>query len=246
MVNEEVVKALGYKNNEAAIHQRIIFWYGMGETNAEIIGVVKDYHQKSLKETYVPILYIYHSLNHTWNNWKYLSVRINTNNAAQSLASIQASYKNIFSGFPFDYFFLNDYFNNQYQADERFDKVFSLFTGLAIFVACLGLLGLSSFVSRLRTKEIGIRKVLGASVYSILVLFSKDFVKLVCIASVIAIPVSYFIAGRWLRNYAFRIELSWYIFIIPPLLLLLIALTTISIESLKAALSNPVDSIRTE
>ena len=246
MVNEELVKALGYKNNEAAVHQHIIFANGPGETNAEIIGIVKSYHQRSLKEAYDPILYIYHSYNPFDNIWKYLSIQITTNNLAQNLASVETTYKHIFSGDPFEYFFLNEYFNNQYQADERFGRVFSLFTVLAIFVACLGLLGLSSFLSRVRIKEMGIRKVLGATVYDILVLFCKDFVKLVCLASLIAIPVFYFIGDRWLSNYAFHIKLNWPVFVIPPLLLLLIALITIGIESLKAALRNPVTSIRSE
>ena len=242
MINEEIVKALGFRSNEDAIHQPVIFSYGQGEIHAEIIGVIKSYHQRSLKEVYDPIIYLYPAR----NNWQYISMQVNTANLAQNLASIEASYKNIFSGDPFEYFFLNEFFNNQYQADQRFGKVFTLFTVLAIFVACLGLLGLSSFVSRLRIKEIGIRKVLGATTYSILLLFSRDFIKLVCIASLIAIPIFYFIADKWLSNYAFHIKLNWFIFIAPPLLLLLISLLTISIQSLRAALANPVKSMRSE
>lgn len=242
MVNEEVVKALGFASNEAAVGQHAIFAFIDGEYDAEIIGVVKSYHQRSLREVYDPILYIYP----TGDNWAYLSVQINTKNLPRNLASVEASYKTFFDGSPFQFFFLNEFFNNQYQADQRFGKVFSLFTVLAIFVACLGLLGLSSFMSRLRTKEIGIRKVLGASVSSILVLFSKDFVKLLCFATVIAVPIIYYTAHFWLQNYAFHISLSWMLFIVPPVLLLCVALITISIQSLKAALANPVHSIHTE
>jgi putative ABC transport system permease protein len=242
MVNEEVVKALGFKNNEAAIHQHVMFSYFNGENKGEIIGVVKNYHQRSLRELYDPILYVYPSSTY----WAYLAIHINMDNLAKNLTSIGASYKGIFDGSPFEYFFLNEYFNNQYQADQRFGKVFTLFTILAIFVACLGLLGLSTFVSRLRIKEIGIRKVLGASIYSILVLFSKDFAKLVCLASVIAIPIFYVVSNLWLRNYAFHIKMNWLMFVMPPLLLLFISLITISIQSLKAALANPVASIHTE
>ena len=122
--------------------------------------------------------------------------------------------------------------------------MFALFASLAIIVACLGLLGLSSFVIKLRTKEIGIRKVLGASLSSIIVLFSRDFIKLVILASVIAIPLVYFAADRWLTNYAFRMNLSWYIFFIPPILLLVITLFIICIQSVKAGLANPVKSLR--
>src|SRR5258708_6069384 len=127
-----------------------------------------------------------------------------------------------------------------------FIRTLCLFNVLAIFVACLGLLGLSSFVVKLRTKEIGIRKVLGATLYSLLILFTRDFVKLVCIATVIAIPVIYFMASRWLNNYAFHIHLSWLIFVIPPLLLLAISLITISLQSIKAAMANPVKSLKTD
>jgi putative ABC transport system permease protein len=242
LVNEEVVKALGFKTNEDAIKQPVIFGYGNVEHKAEIIGVVKNYHQRSLREMYDRILYIYPSISY----WTYLSVHINKDNLARNLASIETSFKNIFDGSPFEYFFLDEYFNNQYQADQRFGKVFTLFTVLAIFVACLGLLGLSSFMSRLRIKEIGIRKVLGASIYSILILFSKDFIKLVLLAAAIAIPLFYLVADSWLRNYAFHINFDWTMFVLPPLLLLFISLFTISIQSIKAALANPVESIHTE
>ncbi len=243
MVNEEVVKALGFRSNEEAILKPVIFGYGEAEHKAEIIGVVKNYHQRSLRDMYDAILYIYPSTNY-WTT--YLSIHINTTNLAKDIATIEATYKSLFPGSPFEYFFLNEYFNNQYQADQRFGRIFTLFTALAIFVACLGLLGLSSFVSRLRIKEIGIRKVLGASVYSILVLFSKDFIKLVLLASVIAIPIFYIAATVWLRNYAFHIPFDWALFILPPVILLLIALLTISIQSTRAALANPVDSIHSE
>ena len=243
VVNEEVVKGLGYKNDQAAINQPIIFKYGMNNINAEIIGVIRNYHQRSLKEAYDPILY-YYPKNYT--RWGYISIRLNTERLSQDMAFFEKTYKNIFAGNAFEYFFLDDYFNRQYQDDQRFGGIFSLFTGLAIFVACLGLLGLSSFIIRLRTREIGVRKVLGASVYSLLVLCSRDFVKLVCLAAVIATPIIYFLANRWLDNYAFHIHLSWVIFILPPLLLLFVSLITTGLHSVKAALANPVKSIKSE
>jgi putative ABC transport system permease protein len=242
IVNEEVVKALGYKNNQAAINQPVIFTYRMDDIHAEIIGVIKNYHQRSLKESYDPILYYYPKDAH----WSYISIHLNTDHLSQDMASFENVYKTIFTGNAFEYFFLNDYFNRQYQDDQRFGDIFSLFTGLAIFVACLGLLGLSSFIIRLRTREIGVRKVLGASVYSLLVLFSSEFVKLVCFAAVITTPIIYYLANRWLDNYAFHIRLSWVIFVLPPLLLLVISLITISLHSVKAALANPVKSIKSE
>jgi putative ABC transport system permease protein len=242
IVNEEVVKGMGFKNNEAAINQPIRFRFGPGELRGEIVGVVKNYHQRSLREVYDPILFYYPR----FANWRYISVHLKTADINQSLSSFEKTYKNIFAGNAFEYFFLDDYFNRQYQSDQRFGNIFGLFTGLAIFVACLGLLGLSSFVIKTRTKEIGVRKVLGASIPSLLLLFSRDFIKLVGLASLIALPIIYFAAGQWLSNYAFHVGLSWWIFALPPLLLLLISLTTICLQSLKAALSSPTKNLRTE
>ena len=242
LINEELARAMGYKDNESALNQDIYFQYGSIDHPGEIIGVVKNYHQRSLKEKYDPIMYV----RPAYNYWKYFSLQMNTNNLGSSIASIEKLYKQTFLENPFEYFFLNDFFDQQYRSDQRFGRVFGLFTVLAIFISCLGLLGLSSFVVKLRTKEIGVRKVLGASVPSILMLFSKDFIKLVLIASAIAIPVVYFVAKRWLGNYAFRIELSWFIFLLPPILLLVVTLVTIGVQSLKAAVANPVKSLRAD
>ena len=242
IVNEEVVKGMGFKSNEAAINQPIQFGYLTGELRGVIVGVVKNYHQRSLRDVYDPILFYYPKS----ADWRYISVHLKTADINQSLASFQKTYKDIFAGNAFEYFFLDDYFNRQYQADQHFGNIFSLFTGLAIFVACLGLLGLSSFVIKMRTKEIGVRKILGASIPSLLFLFSRDFIKLVALASLIALPIIYFAASQWLSNYAFHIGLSVWIFALPPLLLLFISLATICLQSLKTALSSPTKNLRTE
>jgi putative ABC transport system permease protein len=181
-----------------------------------------------------------------YDNWRYFSIQATADHLPQTLATIADAYKTIFPGNPYEYFFLNEYFGRQYQSDQRFGKVFGLFTGLAIFVACLGLLGLSSFMIRLRTKETGIRKVLGASVGSLLVLFARDFVRLVGVATLIAMPLVYLGANRWLSNYAFHIQPGWVIFMGPPLLLLVISLAMIGIQSVKTALGNPAESLKTE
>jgi putative ABC transport system permease protein len=241
IVNEEVVKGLGFKSNEAALRQNIIIPYGI-EVHAEIIGVLSNYHQRSLRENYDPMIYLYPN----GTNWAYLSVHIRAGNVTNSLSTIENTFKSTFAGAPFEYFFLNEFFDRQYQSDQRFGKVFGLFTILTIIVACLGLLGLASFIVRLRVREIGIRKVLGASIYSILVLFSMDFVILVGIAAVIALPVTYFLVHLWLSNYAFHISLDAFIFILPPLILLFISLITIGLQSFKAALANPISSIKAE
>jgi len=242
IVNEEVIKALGYKSAEEAINQDAVFKLGQDDLPCKIIGVMKNFHQRSLKEKFDPILFYYPA----YSNWKYISVNLNVSNASKNISDIEEFYKKAFPGNPFEYFFLDEYFNQQYQGDNRLGNVFGLFAVLAIVVASMGLIGLSSFVIKLRTKEIGVRKVLGASVAGLLVLVSKDFVKLVGFASVIAIPVIYFSAKDWLNSYAFHIGLGWTIFIIPPLLLLTITLITICLQSLKTALTNPVKSLRSE
>jgi putative ABC transport system permease protein len=242
LVNEEIVKALGYKSAEEAVNQEIKFTLGQNDIQCKILGVMKNFHQRSLKEKFEPILFYYPSQ----TEWKYISVNLKGADAAKGIAEIEALYKKAFVGNPFEYFFLDEYFNRQYQADSRLGNIFGLFAVLAIIVACMGLLGLSSFVIRLRTKEIGIRKVLGASVSGLLVLISKDFVKLVCIASVVAIPVIYYAASAWLDNYAFHMGLGISVFLVPPLLLLVLTLLTICVQSLKAALTNPVKSLKSE
>ncbi|MBX3238594.1 MAG: ABC transporter permease [Chitinophagaceae bacterium] len=242
LINEKTSALLGFKSPEDAVNKDIIFAFAVGTVPARVLGVVKNYHQRSLKEEYDPILYFFPS----WTGWKYMSVNLNTDHLYNHLSIVESAYKQAFPGNPFEYFFQDDFFNRQYQADQRLGDVFGVFTFLAILVAILGLLGLSGFVIRLRVKEIGIRKVLGASIPGILVLISKDFVKLVCFATAIAIPVVYWAADNWLNNFAFHIGLSWYIFMIPPLVLLLIVLFTVCLQSLKAALLNPGKSLRTE
>ncbi|MDR3713171.1 MAG: ABC transporter permease [Puia sp.] len=241
IVNEEVVKGLGYPSNPASINQELILQMGR-EVRVRIVGVVKNYHQRSLKEAYQPILYFFPDQ----TSWKYFSLNVNTYGLPQNIASIEGLYKHFFPGHPFEYFFLNEYFDRQYQSDLQFGKIFGCFTLLAIFVACLGLLGLSSFAISHRTKEIGIRKVLGATVSSIVILFSRDFIRLVCLSAVIAIPVIYFLGNEWLSHYAFRTRLNWFVFFMPPVLLLIIAVATVSLQSLKTAIANPVKSLRTD
>jgi putative ABC transport system permease protein len=242
IINEQLVKGLGYSSDEVAVNQDITFRFGNQDRQGTVIGVLKDYHQRSLQEPYEPILYF----SPTWNYWKFISIHTSSDHLNGEIASIEKIYKTIFNGNAFSYFFLDDYFNRQYQADQRFGKIFSLFTGFAIFVACLGLLGLSSFVIRVRTREIGIRKVLGASVFSLLQLFSLDFIRLVGLSSLIALPVIWFSASRWLDNYAFHVRLNWLMFVAPPVFLLSLALMTICLQSLKAALSNPIKNLRTD
>jgi putative ABC transport system permease protein len=242
LVNETLARSLGFRNNEDALGNRIVFASWFGDITGEIVGVVKDYHQRSLKDKYSPILY-YHNNQSPWN---YYSVRLKAADAAEAVPFIEDRFKTLFPGNAFESFFLDDYFNQQYQSDQRFGRIFSFFTGLAIFIACLGLIGLSTYNIKLRTKEIGIRRVLGATSQGIVYLFSKDFIKLTLIAALVACPVVYFFAGQWLGNFAFHIPLSWYIFVIPPLALMCVAVLTTGLQSLKASLMNPVKTLRNE
>src|SRR5258708_32370133 len=162
------------------------------------------------------------------------------------MANFEAVWKETFPGNPFNYFFLNDYYNQQYKADQQFGNICSIFSGLAIFIACLGLFGLSSLTAIQRTKEIGIRKVLGASLISILKLISREFIFLIGIAIIASIPLTAWVMNRWLQDFAYRIPLSWWIFAIPGFLVVVIALATVAIHTLKAAMADPLKSLRYE
>ncbi len=237
LFNESAVKLLGFDEPEAVLNQEIFFW---GDT-FKIIGVLKDYHQESLKTGFDPLIFrlIPASRN-------YFSVKVETSRLPETIAFARNTWDANFPGNPFSYFFLDDHFNQQYQADLRFGKVFGFFAALAIFVACLGLFGLSAFIATQRTKEIGIRKVLGASVTGIVRLLSQDFIRMVFIASLIAIPIAYFVMQTWLTHYAFRISIQWWLLGIPVIMVLLIALMTVGLQTIRAALANPVHSLRYE
>lgn len=242
LINEEACTRIGFASPAEAIGRNIIVRFVQGERPAEVIGVVKNYHQVSLKDQYAPIMY-YTRPN---DNWSYLSIRLTTANYSSTLASIREAYMQNFPYSAFDYFFLDDHFNRQYQSDRRFGTIFGIFTGLAIVIACLGLLGLSVFAVMQRTKEIGIRKILGASVPSILAIFSKDSVKLVVISYAVAAPLVFFAARYWLSSFAFHISMGWAIFTLPPMLLLTISISTIAFVCLRAALANPTRALRHE
>ncbi|MEM9675373.1 MAG: ABC transporter permease [Bacteroidota bacterium] len=242
IVNETAVKKLGFSSAEESIDQQIFVFGGV----KQIIGVVKDYHHKSLKSSFEPIIFYLQP-----TGWEYVTLDIaSADNSAERVDEIIAyaeqQWKELYPDQPFHYFFLDDRFNQQYQADRRFYLLFNLFSGLVIFIACMGLFGLSSYSAVQKTKEIGIRKVLGASVQSVVALLSKGFIRLVLISSVLALPLAYGFTQQWLENYAFRIDIHWWMFLLPLATVLLIALLTISFQTIKAALANPADSLRYE
>lgn len=235
--NRKGIEQLGFNRSEDALGKRIDFW---GEQYT-IAGVTENFHQQSLREAYEPLI-----LRLIPDVRGYISVKTNSEQVSQTINQVKAKWNKFFPGNTFEYFFLDDHFNNQYKADQRFGQVFGLFTGLAILVACMGLFGLASFTTQQRTKEIGIRKVLGASVGSILKLLYQEFAILLILAFAIAAPVAWFTTSDWLQGYAFRITISWLFFLLPFVAIIAIAITTVSFQSIKAAIANPVKSLRTE
>jgi putative ABC transport system permease protein len=235
--NKKGFEQLGLNKPEEAVGKRIDFW-GRRFT---IVGVTENFHQQSLREAFEPLIFQLQP-----GVRGYLSVKTPASNASGTIALVKNNWARFFPGNTFEYFFLDDHFDQQYKADQRFGQVFGLFTLLAILVACLGLFGLASFTTIQRTKEIGIRKVLGASVFKILKLLYQEFATLLVIAFVIAVPLAWLTIGNWLQDYAFRINIHWSYFLIPFAAIMVIALLTVSFQSIKAAIANPVKSLRTE
>ncbi len=237
ILTEAAVKLLGFSSDEDALG-KVISVYGR---KWDIIGVTRDFHQKSLHYPIEATMLL-----PTYGTYNPISVKVNNRNLPSTIADIKKKYASFFPGNLFDYYFLDEKFNEQYKNDILFGQVFSLFAAFAIFIACLGLLGLSLFATAQRTKEIGVRKVLGASVSNIILLLSTDFLRLILIAFVIASPVAWLVMHNWLQNFAYRTTFNWWIFPAAGLLSFVIAMATISFQAIKAAGMNPVKSLRTE
>lgn len=237
ILTSAATKLLGFKNDEDALGKPVALF----GSNWDVVGVVEDFHQKSLRYATEPTLIL-----PTYGSFNPVSVKVTTKDLDKTMAAIRAKYDAFFPGNIFDYYFLNDKFNEQYRDDELFGKVFSIFACFAILIASIGLMGLSLFATVQRTKEIGVRKVLGATVVNIVLLLSKDFIKLVLLAFVIASPLAWLIMNGWLKDFAYRIPINGWIFLAAGILALLIAVATISLQAFKAAVANPVKSLRTE
>ncbi|OJJ21424.1 hypothetical protein BKI52_12805 [marine bacterium AO1-C] len=242
ILSETALKELDFVSVEDALGKTV---YLYGEVPRKVIGITQDIHQESLEKAAFPTLFLPARPN-AHNRHTFYSVRLKAQNLPVTLGFIQNQWDKIYPGNPFEYFFLDDFFNRQYRSSQQFSQVFGVFAGLAIFVACLGLFGLSSFTTFQRTKEVGIRKVLGASVKNIMWLLTKNFLQLTFIASLIALPLAYWGIQQWLQNFAHRITIGWWLFAIPLGLVVLLTVITVSFQTLKAAWSNPVDSLRYE
>ncbi|TLV03857.1 ABC transporter permease [Dyadobacter luticola] len=235
--NKMAIQQLGFPNPADAIGKEIDFW---GDVFT-IVGVTDNFHQQSLRDAYEPLI-----IRLIPDLRGYFSIKLSGGQASAAVASIREEWNRFFPGNPFEYEYLDQHFNDQYKADQRFGQVFGIFTGLAILVACLGLFGLASFTTAQRTKEIGIRKVLGSSVFAIVEMLYREFVVLVAISFVVATPLAWYAVSQWLDTYAFRTDIQWWLFLVPFVAVLLIALITVSFQSIKAALTNPVTSLRSE
>lgn len=239
LINETAVTAFGWSSPEEALGKRIQTGYG-GRVNP-IIGVSKNFHYRGLQANVEPLV-----MEFLPEMFRYVTLSIDISNLKETLAFIEAQWKSMYPNNPFENFFLDTDFEQQYRSDEQVGRIFGIFTVLGLFIACLGLLGLASFTAESRTKEIGIRKVLGASVPGIVTMLTKQFTKWVLLANVIAWPTAYYIMSRWLKNFAYRADINIFIFIVSGLLVLAIALLTVSFQSIRAATINPAESLRYE
>ncbi len=241
IINEAAVKAIGWKSSQDAVGKNLKY----GQFTGHVIGVVKDFHFESLHEAITPLIFVMPppANQGLYNN---ISIKISGNNISSSLNAIKNTWQKYLPELPYQYTFLDENFSKLYDAEQKQETIFTVFACIAIFIACLGLFGLSAFAISQRVKEIGVRKVLGADVTTIVALLSKDFLKLVCIAALIAFPVAWYAMNSWLKDFAYRIQIHWWVFLFAAIAALLIALITVSSQAIKAAMANPVKSLRTE
>jgi putative ABC transport system permease protein len=236
ILNRAMAEALDFDDPQAAIGEKVI----QGDT-FEVVGVLENYHQMSLKEAVTPLVFRF-----TPGSSNFFAFKIETQNYKDILTSLKEPWETFFPGNPIDYFFLDQFFGRQYKSDKQFGQLFSLFTLLAIFIACLGLFGLASFMTLQRTKEIGIRKVLGSSPSKIVLLLSKGFIQLVLIANVIAWPLAWWIMSTWLEDFPYRIEINPLLFLLAGVAVLIIAFLSVGFQTLKASLVDPAKTLKYE
>jgi len=232
IINEAAAHALGWRY---PVGKRLSY----GIMRGTVVGMVKDFHFLPLRERIEP-LFLYHSR----SRFQYLTIRLGNGAASKALAHLGAIWREVDPNLPFEYFFLDEHFNRQYRADERARWVLGSFALLSVVIACVGLYGLAAFTAEQRFREIGIRKVFGASAADILLLISKDFARLVALAQIIAWPAAYVAARVWLGTFAYRVALSPWIFLVGGAVVVAVALATISVRTVRAAAGNPADALR--
>ena len=237
ILNETAVTNLGYSSPEKALNGKL----RRNNDTLTIVGVVQNFHQEGLRKTIEPQIILLRP-----NSRSAYSVKIESADVSKTISVVKATWDKYFPNDPFKYYFLDEVYDQQYRADKLYGKVFSMFSFLAILIACFGLLGLSAYNILQRTKEIGIRKVMGASVHNVLFILSKNFLMLVGISFLLAVPITWWVMHNWLQDFAYRINMPWWVFLIAGVLAALIAFITISFQAIKAALANPIKSLRTE
>lgn len=242
VVNKSATKILGFLKPDTAINEKITFKFGPIERTATIVGVIDDYHQQSLHQAFEPMVFANFK---GYGNVAYLTLNI-SGSVYETVSGVSEKYKAFFPNDIFNHFFINEYFNRQYQAETKFAKVCLWFSLLAIFIAALGLFGLGSHMAIQKTREISVRKVMGASVWQALLIIPKKLLGLVLLSGTIALPIMYFITKKWLNGYAFQIEMSIWMFLVPLLIVMVVAALAIVTQSLKTALINPAESLRNE
>lgn len=240
VLNETAVKAIGWKSPQEAIGKAFKY----GNRDGRVIGVINDFHFESMHQRIEPMIFcMFPPRVNYFNN---LSVKISGANPSSALAAIESTWKKYIPEAPFEYSFLDENFDKLYESEQRQGTIFTSFACIAVFIACLGLLGLSAFTISLRVKEIGVRKVLGAGVSGIVALLSKDFLLLVLAAALISFPIAWYAMNSWLKDFAYRVNIQWWVFLIAASAALLVALVTVSFQAIKAAVASPVKSLRTE
>jgi putative ABC transport system permease protein len=241
ILNEAALKVLGLSPEEA-LGVRIVDNFGGDEEPnlLTVIGVVRDFHFESLRREIGSL-----SLALGGNAYS-IGIKVGTADLPETIAQIEAAWNKVAPGQPFNYYFMEDSFNNTYQAEQQLGRIFMTFTILSIVIACLGLFGLAAFNAEKRTKEIGIRKVMGASVSQIAYKLSIDFLKLVAISILFSLPLGWFAMNKWLEDFSYKIEIGWWVFVLAAVLAVAISVATVSYQGIKAAIVNPVKSLRAE
>jgi len=239
LVNESFVKSLGLKKPEDILNKEVSIWGDI--IKCPVVGVVKDFNNRSLRQSVAPLII---ATNQTM--YRQASIKLATTNISSTMQSIKKIWQQTFPDYVYEYKFLDDKIASFYKQENQLSELYKIFASIAIFLSCLGLYGLASFMAVQRIKEVGIRKVLGATSANIVYLFSKEFIILIAIAFAIATPIAWYYMHQWLQNYAYRIDVSWMIFLAGGITAIIIALATISFQAIKAAVANPVKSLRTE
>jgi putative ABC transport system permease protein len=239
VISESSARLLGFKKPEEAVGQTVTI--AQWEWSPIIVGVVNDYHQVSLKKPLDPAIFMCSKY-----QGEFYSIRMNTSDVSGTIDHIRTAWTKAFPGNPFEYFFLDDFFNRQYENERKFGNLFTTFSVLAVIVSCLGLFGLSAYTATQRTKEIGIRKALGSTENGIFMLLSQEYLKLVGLSILIASPLIWWVMNNWVQTFPYRTNISPLVFVISGVIVLLVALITVSYQTVKASRTNPVESLRYE